>query len=141
MRQETTVTIAAPCERVWEIMTDVERWSEATPSVTSVEMLDPGPLRVGSRVRMRQPRLPVAVWTVTDLVKCRHFTWVATGPGVRTTAEHIITSFGDDHTRLCLRIDQSGPLGGVASRLYRRLTDRYLALEANGVKRRAEGTA
>lgn len=135
------MTIAAPCDRVWEIMTDVERWSEVTPSVTSVEMLDPGPLQVGSRVRMRQPRLPVAVWTVTDLVECRHFTWEAAGPGVRTTAEHIITSFGDDHTRLSLRIDQRGPLGGVASRLYRRLTDRYLGLKANGVKRRAEGTA
>ncbi len=141
MQQETTVTIAAPCERVWAVMTDVERLSETTASMASAERLDAGPLHVGSRVRIRQPKLPVAVWTVTELVDCHHFTWVATGPGVRSTAEHILTSFGNDHTRLCLRIDQAGPVGGVVSRLYKRLTERYLSQEADGVKRRAERTA
>ena len=141
MRQETTVTISAPCSRVWEVMSDVEGLPELTRSMTSAETLDPGPLQVGSRVRIRQPRLPVAMWTVTELVENHHFTWVATGPGMRTTAEHIVTSFGDDTSQLCLRIDQAGPLGGVVSRLYKGLTERYINLEATGVKRRAEGTA
>ena len=141
MRQQTTVTVPAPCTRVWEVMTDVERLPELTRSMTSVEKLDPGPLHVGSRVRIRQPKLPVAVWTVTELVENHHFTWVATGPGMRTTAEHIVTSFGHDTSKLCLRIDQSGPVGGVVSRLYKGLTGRYLDLEATGVRRRAEGTA
>jgi hypothetical protein len=34
-----------------------------------------------------------------------------------------------------------GTVGGLVGRLYRRLTERYLAMEAAGLKVRAEGTA
>lgn len=141
MHNQTTVTVAAPCERVWDVMTDVERWPEITESVRSVEKLDPGPLRVGSRVRIRQPSLPTAEWTVTELVDFTRFTWVAKGPGVRSTATHEVTSAGHDVTNLSLSIDQAGPLGSLIGRFYRGVTDRYIALEAAGMKRRAEGTA
>jgi len=33
----------------------------------------------------------------------------------------------------------SGAIGGVVGRLYRKLTDRYLAMEVAGLKARAEG--
>ena len=61
------VTIAASPARVWAILTDVERLAPADPQVDTVERLEPGPLVVGSRTRLRQPRLPEAVWTVTEL--------------------------------------------------------------------------
>jgi hypothetical protein len=35
----------------------------------------------------------------------------------------------------------SGAIGGIVGRLYRRLTERYLALEAAGLKSRSEGMA
>src|SRR4051812_30965477 len=45
MEQSITTEIAAPVDRVWEVLSDVGRWSEWTPTVTSVHRLDEGPLR------------------------------------------------------------------------------------------------
>ena len=56
MQFETTVQIDASPQSVWEVMTDVERWPEWTTSVQRVERLDDGPLRVGSRARLKQPK-------------------------------------------------------------------------------------
>ncbi|HEY7718367.1 MAG TPA: SRPBCC family protein [Pedococcus sp.] len=138
MRTEHTVTVEAPREAVWAALVDVESWPQVTSSMTSVEKLDPGPLQIGSRARIRQPKLPVAVWTVTELTEPERFTWVATGPGVRTTAVHEVAGSGGT-CRLRLELTQAGPLGSALGRLARGLVERYLALEADGLKRRAEG--
>ncbi|HSE08169.1 MAG TPA: SRPBCC family protein [Nocardioidaceae bacterium] len=138
---ETTVNITAPLEKVWPILMDVESWPSLTESMTSVQRLDGGPLQVGSRVRIHQPKLPAATWTVTELVRGDRFVWTARGPGFASTAYHEATSAGDGQTRLRLAVEQSGPLGGLVGRLGRKLTDRYIALEAAGIKRRAEETA
>jgi len=140
MRNEHTVTIEAPREAVWQVLVDVEAWPQITASMNHVEKLDPGPLQVGTKVRVRQPKLPPAVWTVTELVEPERFTWVSTGPGVRTTAVHEVTGSGPT-CRLRLELTQSGPLGSSLGRLARGLVDRYITLEAEGIKARAEGRA
>ncbi|WP_377640407.1 SRPBCC family protein [Oryzobacter terrae] len=140
MEQSTTVEVAAPPERVWEVLTDVERWSEWTSTVTSVRRLDEGDLRVGSRARIDQPRIPETEYEVTALDPGRSFTWVATGPGVVTTARHDAEPLPDGGTRVRLSVTQSGWLGSTMGRFYRGLTDRYLASEAQGLKARCEGT-
>ena len=85
-----TITIAAPPERVWGIVIDVERWPERIPTVDVVERLDTGPLAVGSRTRLEQPRLPTAVWTVTELVDGSSYTWESKSTGVTVTASHVV---------------------------------------------------
>ena len=37
-----TVDVAAPAQRVWEVMSDVERWHEWTASVTKVKRVGNG---------------------------------------------------------------------------------------------------
>jgi uncharacterized protein YndB with AHSA1/START domain len=137
MRASITVDIDAPAERVWAVMSDVETWPQWTPSIKSIRRLDPGPLRVGARIRIKQPRLPTTTWTVTEVVDGESFTWAATGPGVHTSAHHRInrTTTG---SRAMLSIDQQGILGQLLARVSTGLTDRYLCLEAAGLKRRSE---
>ena len=139
MEQSTRIDIEAPVDRVWEVLRDVERWPEWTSTVTSVRRLDDGPLAVGSRARIEQPRIPPTEYVVTELEPSRSFTWVATGPGVRTTARHLLEALGTGGTRVTLAVEQAGLLGAVMGRFYRRLTDRYLATEAEGIKARSEG--
>jgi uncharacterized membrane protein len=85
---QRTIDITAPQDKVWAVMSDVERWPEWTASVASVERLNDGPFGVGSKARIRQPRLPAVVWTVTAFETGRCFEWQNVGPGVRTVAGH-----------------------------------------------------
>lgn len=131
------VDINAPMERVWAVMWDIERWPEWTPSIRSIERLDQGPLSVGSRVRIRQPKVLPAVWRVTDVDPGRRFTWVTRSPGVAATATHRIEPAAAG-ARVTLSVHFSGPLGSMAGWLLRGLNNKYLGLEAAGLKRRSE---
>ena len=140
MKRSITVDINAAPDRVWKVMTDIERWPEWTETVTSATRLDEGPLIVGSRARLEQPKLPPTEYVVTELLPGRSFTWVARSPGVRTTARHDLEMLPDGGTRVRLGVEQAGPLGTVMGRLFfKGLTDRYLAAEAAGLKARSEG--
>lgn len=139
MRFEASIEVSAPAEPVFDVYADVEHWPDWTPSVTSVERLDSGPFGVGSRVRVRQPRLPVAVWQVTELVPGQSFTWVARGPGLVSTGTHLVTASSTaDRVTVTARLEQGGPLGAVVGWLTKRLTDRYLQMEVRGLKERCE---
>ena len=132
-----SIDIDASPATVWSVMQDVERWPEWTPTMTSVRRLDEGLLAVGSRARIRQPRLPAAVWTVTALEEGRGFTWVGTGPLMQTTADHRIEPLATG-CRVTLAVAFSGPLGPLLGWLTRSITERYVTREARGLKERAE---
>jgi hypothetical protein len=134
------VRIEAPVERVWAVLVDIERWHEWTASVTRIERLEDRPLGLGSRVRMEQPKLRPAVWTVTEWRPDSGFVWEARAPGVRTIGGHHLAAIdGGCEVTLDLRFD--GGLGGVAGMLYGGLTERYVGFEAAGLKARAEDSA
>ena len=136
MRYETTVSIAAPVDRIWSVISDVAAWPEWTSSVSAVELLSPQPLRLGSRARVRQPKLPKAVWEVTDFQPGRSFTWVNRSPGMTSTGVHeILGTAAAPQVRLA--IEQRGPLSFLA-RPYLPLTRRYVDTEAAGLKQRCE---
>ena len=132
--------IAAPPATVWAVMRDGERWPEWTPSVTSVKLLDPQPLAVGSRVVIRQPGFPPALWKVTALEEGRGFTWVSRAPGIRVTAHHGVEPTPSG-TRATLSISFGGLLGLLFGRLTRKVNLRYLGLEAAGLKQKCESAA
>jgi uncharacterized membrane protein len=137
--ERASITIDAPIDVVWSVFTDVERWPTWASSFTSVELLD-GPMRLGARARIRQPRLPTVVWQVTKWDPGRSWTWAVTSPGAHTEASHVLTSSGG-RTIAEQSITSSGPLGRLAAFLLRSLTRRYLAMEAAGLKQRSEEIA
>jgi uncharacterized protein YndB with AHSA1/START domain len=136
-RFSITVDIRAAPERVWAVMRDGERWPEWTPTVTIVERLDDGPLALGSKVRIRQPKLPPAVWEITSLEEGKGFTWVTRSPGVVVTARHGVEPIADG-TRATLSLEFEGVLGSLVAWLTRNLNNRYLGLEAAGLKSYSE---
>src|SRR3954464_3969316 len=134
-----SVEIAAPPERVWQVMSDVERWHEWTPSVNSVRLR--GPLAVGSTATIRQPKFPPAFWQITVIDAGRSFTWISPAPGMRIVASHSVAPNESGGTRATLSLDLQGLLGGLFGRLTKRITERYLGFEASGLKARSENPA
>jgi hypothetical protein len=134
-------TIAAPAPVVWDTFSDVERWPTWTASVTEVQLVEGSGIVVGARAAIKQPRLPRLVWTVTAVEPGTSWTWVSRSPGATTTATHDVRPLPDGTTRVEQIIEQTGVLGVVVGRLTRRMTRRYLAMEAAGLKQRAEALA
>ena len=138
MRFDHSVTVQAPPERVWEVYSDVERWPEWTPAtVQSVERLDAGRIHLGSKTRIRQPKLAVAVWEVTDLKEGEYFEWVSKAPGLKTTGGHRVISTPEG-TVATATIIQEGPLAWLLGRMYAGLTRRYMATETEKLKEVSE---
>ena len=104
------IEIAAPPERVWAVMLDVEKWPMWTPSMRSVKRLDPDPLLVGSRALIRQPKFPPTLWTVTEMVTGSSFTWRNGLPGIWVFATYAVvpTATGSNVT---LTLHYQGLLG------------------------------
>jgi uncharacterized membrane protein len=138
MITESGVDIDAPAGVVWDVFSDVERWPEWTTSVTRLVALDGPGIAVGKRFEIKQPRMPKLVWEVTEVSPGTAWTWVQRSPGGLTVASHDVAPVAEGRTRVRQRIDQRGPVGTVIGLLMRRMTRRYLDLEAAGLKSRSE---
>lgn len=134
-----SIDIDAPTERVWAIMSDIERWHEWTSSVRSIRKLDAGDLRIGTRAIVRQPKLPPAFWRITAVQPGREFVWVSKGPGMLVTARHSVSPIASG-SRATLSIHYEGLLSPLLLWMTRDVNDAYLALEANGLKQRSESS-
>jgi len=120
--------------RVWSVLLDVERWPEWTTSVTRIQRMEVGPISMGSRTRIWQPRLMPAVWCVTSLDEQRRiFAWTTRNFGVKIIGRHQLDA-ARNNTRLTLSIEYTGPLSAIVARVYRDLTLDYLQREGNGLK-------
>jgi hypothetical protein len=107
------------------------------PTVTTVERLDDGPLRVGSRARLKQPGQRPTVWAVTAHEPEQRFEWEASVFGVRTVASHLIEPTADG-ARNTLRLELTGRGAGVMGRLIGRTLRTVLSTENDCFRRAAE---
>jgi uncharacterized protein YndB with AHSA1/START domain len=138
MTFRTSIDIDAPIEQVWDVLVDVERWPEWSPTMTTVQRLEGGIFRPGSTARIKQPRLPEAVWRVSAMVPQKSFTWSAHARGVTAVARHVVAAREEGGTRAASELDWHGPLALLTRIFFSRLTKRYLKQESDGLKERCE---
>ena len=136
---EASTSITANAEVVWRVLSEVSRWPEWLPTVSTVEPLDGKVLSIGSRFVVYQPKLRPATWVVTELAE-RRFVWVARSPGLVMVAAHTVTQRSSATSEVILRFSFNGLLGGIIGRVFRSVTQNYLAQEASALKQRVEGT-
>ena len=140
MRFEKSIDIDAPQQRVWDVLSAVEEWPQRLETVDSVELLTPAPITKGSRVRLKQPKLPEGVWDVTVWDAPSYFEWTQKANGATSVAGHRVEALGEGRARLTLTLEMRGLLISVVGRFYKGLTEDYIAREAEGMKRVAESS-
>jgi uncharacterized membrane protein len=138
MRFEESIDIDAQQERVWEVLSDIEAWPRRIETVDVVELLTPAPMSKGSRVRLKQPKLPEGIWDITVWDAPSYFEWRQKSGGITSVAGHRVEMLEEGRSRLTLSLDMRGPLIPVIGLFYRGLTNRYMTIEAQGMKRAAE---
>jgi uncharacterized membrane protein len=138
MHFEQSVDIDAGQQRVWEVLSDLEAWPQRIETVDMVELLTPAPVGEGSRVRIKQPKLGEGTWEVTAWEAPSHFEFRQQTGGVTSVAGHRVEALDEGRSRLTLTLDMRGLLVPVVALFFKGLTNRYMTLEAQGIKRAAE---
>ena len=138
MRFEKSIDIDAPQQRVWEVLSDVEAWPQRIETVDTVELLTPAPIASGSRVRLKQPKLPEGTWDITLWDAPSYFEWTQKMTGATSVAGHRVEALEEGRARLTLTLEMRGFLIAIIGVFYKDLTNRYMDLEAKGMKRAAE---
>jgi ribosome-associated toxin RatA of RatAB toxin-antitoxin module len=134
----TSIIINASQEVIWNVLSDVTRWHEWTPTVQKVEVLDAPELKLNNRYKVYQPKLQPAVWAVTVLTPPSNFTWESRMPGMVMVAEHILKPVNVNQIELTLTFAFQGWLGEFIGRMYRKTSETYVSIEAKSLKERIE---
>jgi uncharacterized membrane protein len=138
MRFEKSIEVDASQQRVWDVLSAIEAWPQRIETVDSVELLTPAPITQGSRVRLKQPKLPEGTWDITIWDAPTYFEWTQKTGGTTNVAGHRVEALPEGGARLTLTLDMRGLLIPVIALFYKDLTNRYMNLEAEGMKRAAE---
>ena len=125
--------IAAPQDRGWASVVDYEARPRWSPRVKEARVLDEGPLREGSRIRLRIGRDRFTA-TVVDVRSPDRLSLLVKGPGFRVTHAYELEPSGD-HTKVMITADYRGIVGRLVTRfmggsIRRDLTDELSAIKA-----------
>jgi uncharacterized membrane protein len=138
MRFEKSIDIDAPQQWVWDVVSALEAWPQRIETVDTLELLTPAPITKGSRVRLKQPKLPEGTWDITAWDAPSFFEWTQKTGAATSVAGHRVEALGELRARLTLTFEMRGFLVPIMALFYKNLTNRYMTLEAEGMKRAAE---
>lgn len=138
MRHAVTVEIEAVPELVWTVLEDVTSWPSWSPTMTNVRRLEDGPFGLGSTAEVHQPKLPKAIWRVTEFERGRRFEWTSSGGGITNRANHVVEPADGQRAVVRLELEQTGPFAPLVGILFGSLARRYVDQEAASLKQRCE---
>lgn len=138
MRFEESIDIDAGQQRVWDVLSDIEAWPRRIETVDVAELLTPAPVAKGSRVRLKQPKLPEGTWDITVWDAPSYFEMSQKSGGVTSVAGQRVEVLEGGRSRLTLSLDMQGWLVPVTGLLFKGMTTRYMTSEAQDMKRAAE---
>jgi hypothetical protein len=69
------------------------------------------------------------MWTISTITAGRRFEWVNKAPGLKVTGHHSVEPTPSG-SRATLALNYEGIFGSLLARLTRRITLRYIAMEA-----------
>lgn len=141
MRFEESIEIDASPQMVWDVLSDIAAWPARIETVDVAELVTPAPVAKGSRVRLKQPKLPEGIWDITVWDPPSYFEMSQRSGGVSNVAGHRVEAVADGRARLTLSVEMQGWLVPVVGLLSKGMTTRYLASEAQDMKRAAESAA
>ena len=129
-----TVSINALPDKVWKIITDVERWPEWATYMKRLEPQGEATLGLGSLVKVTPKGLPGSIWEVTEFDSARSYTWVTSlAPGLRMTGGHVVEPEGAG-ARVTFSLEVSGPVGALVGPLLAVVFRRNTRLATEGLK-------
>jgi uncharacterized membrane protein len=132
-----SITIHAPSELVWSVIADVEHSREWTSTIANVALIDPGPLRIGTRAVVRRSRNAPWIWTVTAFEPAHHVAWKTGMPGLWISTSASLDPLADG-TRVTFAVRYEGLVGCLVGRFIQRDILRSLDVDAAGLKQRSE---
>jgi hypothetical protein len=137
MKFSTQIKIEAPVKVIWNIMLEVERWHEWTPTINSIKKLGTDDFGIGIKLLIQQPKLPTAVWKVFEMEPEGGFSMVKGNMFLKIVAAHVIQPT-PDRTLVTLSLEFSGIFGKWVAKKYQQMMEEYLAIEAACLKKEAE---
>jgi carbon monoxide dehydrogenase subunit G len=137
MRYEKAVEVEAAANQVWEVLNDVVRWSDWSPTIEEVNRLDGGAFTTGSTARVKQPKMRPLTWTVTEDDPGHSFVWATRTSGCTLTAGHYLSE-ADGRVGVRLTFQIAGTLAPLLSALAGGRIRRYVDLEGENLKRHCE---
>lgn len=131
------ITINADISKVYGVWTEVENWNLWTKSINKISFLDNEKFEIGGKVRIEQPKLSPALWTITEIQPNKSFTWQTKTMGVTVIAKHTL-EHSPSGTIAKSVLTYDGLLAGLLYRLFLKLTSQYLIMEIEGLKNECE---
>ena len=133
---QESVTVAASPERAWESVVDYGSRPQWAPRVKEARIVDGGPLREGSRIRLHIDRDRFTA-TVVEFEPPRRLSLLVKGPGFRVNHVYELTP-NEEATSVALTGRFRGVVGRLVARFMRGRVMRDLTDELAAIKAAAE---